>query len=127
LKNEIIQCNSLFASLLSKRISTELKSGNSNEFIDFSDFQESETLKLIFDLLRGFPLDLKNINPLNLSNAIKYLEFDLLSHFLSNQSFETDFSCSDVIASKFFKIEFNELIRQFYSQNFFFNISSFAK
>jgi hypothetical protein len=110
LKNEIIQCNFLFATLLSKRILSELVSDNPNEFIDFSDFEESNLLKSIFDLLRGFPLHLKDINSLNLSAAIKYLEFDLLSLFLENQSPETDSSPSDSIASKFSTIDFNELL-----------------
>jgi hypothetical protein len=51
-------------------------------FVDFIDFDELETIKAKFDLLKVYPLNIDKINQKILIQAMKYLQFDSLSIFV---------------------------------------------
>jgi hypothetical protein len=75
LKNSSIRRNKLFVSLISDRIFNLLKGDLSTIGIDFSDFDEN-LLILVFNLLKGFSLNLEWFSSELISNLINFLQFN---------------------------------------------------
>jgi hypothetical protein len=53
LGSETIDCNFIFASLISHKISKHICRVKSLNFIDFSDYHSPQTIKLFFEILKG--------------------------------------------------------------------------
>jgi hypothetical protein len=82
--NEMICCNSFYASMISKTIYQKLISQNV-KVIDFSNFGKGFVLKSIFDLLKGKSFKISKFQSEDIYQSIQFLQFLSLSSYMSNK------------------------------------------
>jgi hypothetical protein len=75
LRNKIIQCNHIFASLISNKIFNQTENLSAFDFVDFSDYYNPETISQFFHILRGNRVEINKNNVSQIYEAISFLEF----------------------------------------------------
>jgi hypothetical protein len=105
LSTEAIDCNFLFASLISNKISRQISTDKIFDCIDFSSHQFPEMIKLFFNILQGTIIQVDENNVVQILKTIDYLETDILSvqNFLKNHS--SNFASANIMAIFFLPIE----------------------
>lgn len=77
--NITIECNHIFASLISNKIFNQIQNHSTLEFIDFSSSIDPEVLLDFFEILEGNVIKINQNNIQEIINTISFLEFNSLS------------------------------------------------
>lgn len=101
LKKDNIKCNSIFAALISNKIFKFLKENPNHTLIDFSHFNDSKTLQEIFNLLKGYPIQIHLFKKELLLKGISFLECLPLNSLILNEKILTEIPIVDFAAQKF--------------------------
>jgi hypothetical protein len=64
-----IECNNIFAALISNKIIRQIEKSPNNSSIDFSDYPDSKAIKIVFGILEGSIIEINETNSGQILNA----------------------------------------------------------
>jgi hypothetical protein len=91
-----IECNPIFASLISNKIFHQIGNSPNNALIDLSVYPYSEIIKILFGILQGNVIEINESNMEQVLEAIYFLEFDSLSVHNILNNFPFNFVLNDI-------------------------------
>jgi hypothetical protein len=91
-----IECNRIFASLISHKIYVHIIKYPDDDSIDFSIAFDPEMIRIFFNLIRGESIWMNELNKEQISSAISFLEYNWLSVLGIEISFLFDFLANDI-------------------------------
>jgi hypothetical protein len=80
-----IECNRIFASLISNKIFTHIVKYPDDDLIDFSSASDPEMIRNFFNLMRGKSIWMNETNKEQISNVISFLEYNSVSSWNGNE------------------------------------------
>jgi hypothetical protein len=91
-----INCNIIFASLISHKILNQIKHSKSSSFIDFSYYPNSAIIQILFSILQGYIIKIDASNIDQISDALYFLEFNSISIDTFIEQFSFNFASNDL-------------------------------